>query len=46
MGVEHAAINMALNGTHKTSAGYYWQYAGENRVFEKVEKIKHWKTKV
>lgn len=46
MGVEHGAINMALNGTHKTSAGYYWQYEGENRAFEKVEKIKHWKTKV
>lgn len=46
LGVSHAAITMALNGTHKTSAGFYWQYAGENRNFISGEKQKQWKTKV
>lgn len=45
MGVEHGAIRMALNGTHKTSAGYYWRYIGENKQFESAT-VKQWKTKV
>ena len=45
MNVNHAAINMALNGTHKTSAGYYWRYVGSDKTFS-TEKIKQWKTKI
>lgn len=45
MGVEHGAIRMALNGTHKTSAGYYWRYIGEDKQFESAT-VKQWKTKV
>lgn len=45
MGVEHAAIRMALIGKHKTSAGYYWRFAGEDKQFE-VATVKQWKTRV
>lgn len=43
--VNHSAITMALNGTHKSCAGYYWKYTGEKKEFPK-EKIKQWKTKI
>ena len=45
MGVEHGAIRMALIGKHKTSAGYYWRFVGEDKQFE-VATVKYWKTKV
>lgn len=46
MNVERNAIKMALEGIHKTSAGYYWKYSDENKIFTPIEKIKKWKTKV
>ena len=45
MGVAHGAIRMALNGTHKTSAGYYWRYIGEDKQFD-VAAVKQWKVRV
>ena len=45
MGVEHGAIRMALIGKHKTSAGYYWRFVGEDKQFE-VTTVKQWKTRV
>lgn len=45
MGVDHGAIRMALIGTHKSSAGYYWQFIGENKHFEPMN-VKQWKIKV
>ena len=45
MGVEHGAIRMALIGKHKTSAGYYWRFVGEDKQFE-VATVKRWKTRV
>lgn len=46
MHVAHGAIRMALNGTHKTSCGYYWRYIGSDKIFEPLSTIKHWKTKI
>ena len=45
MGVDHGAIRMALIGTHKSSAGYYWRFIGENKQFEPMT-VKQWKIKV
>lgn len=45
MGVDRVAIKMALNGTHKSSAGYYWRYVGEDKQFD-VAVVKQWKVRV
>lgn len=31
--VHRSAITMAINGTHKSSAGYYWREMGSNKIF-------------
>ena len=46
MHVERATILMALKGINKTSCGYYWQFKGEQKIFEATTKIKKWKVKV
>lgn len=45
MKVDRAAISYAVNGSHKSAAGYFWKYQDEEKNF-KSEKIKNWKVKV
>lgn len=44
MGVVRDAIAMAANGTHNSSAGYYWRFVGDEKQFNK--EIKQWKKAV
>lgn len=46
MKVQRNAIRLALIGEHKSSAGYYWRYIGDNTQFEIDKTIKPWKVKV
>lgn len=45
VGVNRSAITLALNGTNKSAAGYFWKLKDEEKIFE-PQIIKSWKTKV
>lgn len=45
MKVDRTAISYAVNGYHKSAAGYFWKYQDKKKNF-KSEKIKNWKEKV
>ena len=45
MNVSSSSISMALSNKHKSSAGFYWKFEGEDKKFDEV-KVKQWKYKV